>query len=172
MRLKQSITALQHDVESLKRAPCVGAPLEVRSLPKELGCLRLQPKMDGKLHNTGTKLNSESLVKHHPGQWWSHYSSLLGRNGIGRLQHPGWQNSSSAGARRHCTFSPGTFVQLKNPDHCILQCHFMVPGMPVTMALKLDKVMAVKCQPAVKMTDQALACGVWSSFYGQPDSLP
>ena len=40
------------------RAPCVGAPSKVRSVPEESGCLRLQPKMGGKLHlklNTGTR---------------------------------------------------------------------------------------------------------------------
>ena len=40
------------------RAPCAGAPSEVRSVPEESGCLGLQPKMGGKLHlklNTGTR---------------------------------------------------------------------------------------------------------------------
>ena len=51
------------------------------------------------------------------------------------------------------------FTPLKNPDRRALRCHFLVPDSPVTMAPKLDKVMAAECLPGVRSTDQSLqAC--------------
>ena len=50
------------------------------------------------------------------------------------------------------------FTPLKNPDRRALRRQFVVPDMPLTMALKLDKVMAAECVSAVRTTDQSLAC--------------
>ena len=46
---------------------------------------------------------------------------------------------------------------MKNPDRRALRRHFLVPDSPVTMAPKLDKVMAAECLPGVRSTDQSLA---------------
>ena len=49
------------------------------------------------------------------------------------------------------------FTPLKNPDRRALRRQFLVPDMPLTMAPKLDKVMAAECVPAVRTSDQSLA---------------
>ena len=49
------------------------------------------------------------------------------------------------------------FTPLKNPDRRALRHQFLVPDSPVTMASKLDKVMAAECLPGVRSTDQSLA---------------
>ena len=49
------------------------------------------------------------------------------------------------------------FAPLKNQDHRALRHQFLVPDMPLTMAPKLDKVMAAECIPAVRTSDQSLA---------------
>ena len=49
------------------------------------------------------------------------------------------------------------FTPLKNPDRRALRRQFLVPDSPVTMAPKLDKVMAAECLPGVRSTDQSLA---------------
>ena len=49
------------------------------------------------------------------------------------------------------------FVPLKNQDHRALRRQYLVPDMPLTMAPKLDKVMAAECVPAVRSSDQTLA---------------
>ena len=49
------------------------------------------------------------------------------------------------------------FVPLKNQDRRALRRQFLVPDMPLTMAPKLDKVMAAECVPAVRSSDQTLA---------------
>ena len=49
------------------------------------------------------------------------------------------------------------FAPLKNQDRRALRRQFLVPDMPLTMALKLDKVMAAECVPAVRTSDQSLA---------------
>ena len=50
------------------------------------------------------------------------------------------------------------FEPLKNQDRRALRRQFLVPDMPLTMAPKLDKVMAAECVPAVRTSDQSLAC--------------
>ena len=49
------------------------------------------------------------------------------------------------------------FTPLKNPDHRALRRQFLVLDMPLTMAPKLNKVMAAECVPAVGTMDQSLA---------------
>ena len=49
------------------------------------------------------------------------------------------------------------FVPLKNQDRRALRRQYLVPDMPLTMAPKLDKVMAAECVPAVRSSDQTLA---------------
>ena len=49
------------------------------------------------------------------------------------------------------------FAPLKNPDRRALRRQFVVPDLPLTMAPKLDKVMAAECLPTVRSTDQNLA---------------
>ena len=49
------------------------------------------------------------------------------------------------------------FTPLKNPDRHALRRQFVVPDLPITMAPKLDKVMAAECLPTVRSTDQSLA---------------
>ena len=49
------------------------------------------------------------------------------------------------------------FTPLKNPDRRALRRQFLVPDLPISMAPKLDKVMAAECLPAVRSTDQSLA---------------
>ena len=49
------------------------------------------------------------------------------------------------------------FTPLKNPDRRALRRQFVVPDLPITMAPKLDKVMAAECLPTVRSTDQSLA---------------
>ena len=49
------------------------------------------------------------------------------------------------------------FVPLKNQDCRVLRRQFLVPDMPLTIAPKLDKVMAAECIPAVRSSDQSLA---------------
>ena len=49
------------------------------------------------------------------------------------------------------------FVPLKNQDRRALRRQYLVPDMPLTMAPKLDKVMAAECVPAVRSLDQTLA---------------
>ena len=49
------------------------------------------------------------------------------------------------------------FVPLKNQDRRALRRQFLVPDMLLTMAPKLDKVMAAECVPAVRSSDQTLA---------------
>ena len=48
------------------------------------------------------------------------------------------------------------FVPLKNQDRRALRHQFLVPDMLLTMAPKLDKVMAAECVPAVRSSDQTL----------------
>ena len=49
------------------------------------------------------------------------------------------------------------FAPLKNQDRRALRRQFLVPDMPLTMAPKLDKVMAAECFLAVRTSDQSLA---------------
>ena len=49
------------------------------------------------------------------------------------------------------------FVPLKNQDRRALRRQFLVPDMPLTMAPKLDKVMAAECVPTVRSSNQTLA---------------
>ena len=49
------------------------------------------------------------------------------------------------------------FTPLKNPERRALRRQFLVPDSPVTMAPKLDKVMAAECLPGVRSTDHSLA---------------
>ena len=48
------------------------------------------------------------------------------------------------------------FAPLKNQDCRALRRQFLVPDMPLTMAPKLDKVMAAESVPAVRTLDQSL----------------
>ena len=50
------------------------------------------------------------------------------------------------------------FTPLKNPDRCALRRQFLVPDSLVSMAPKLDKIMATDCLPGARSTDQSLAC--------------
>ena len=45
------------------------------------------------------------------------------------------------------------FAPLKNQDCRALRRQFLVPDMPLTMAPKLDEVMAAECIPAVRTSD-------------------
>ena len=49
------------------------------------------------------------------------------------------------------------FAPLKNPDRRALRRQLVVPDLPLTMAPKLDKVMAAECLPTVRSTDQSIA---------------
>ena len=55
------------------------------------------------------------------------------------------------------------FVPLKNQDRRALRRQYLVPDMPLTMAPKLDKVMAAECVPA--------ACKVFGSDLSTPASV-